>query len=202
MKLKLLGALTLSSALLLTACGDNQETDKKEDTKTKEAQTTESKDKKETKNDSNENTETKSSDEQDVASDEQSSSPQENMNDATEEGISQNNNVQDNSMQSEYNQNAYAQINPSNITDQSTLENVIYGNYTEEQKIEAYNSAVANGVIPQGTVMEGPTHAAYESSVKIQNGISYEDQMAQRYQSWVDAGLMTEEEMQEELSKL
>lgn len=58
----------------------------------------------------------------------------------------------------------------SNITDRSTLESVIYGNYSEMEKINAYNSAVANGVIPQGNVMEGPASAAYESSLKVESG--------------------------------
>ncbi|MBT2816042.1 membrane lipoprotein lipid attachment site-containing protein [Staphylococcus coagulans] len=61
-------------------------------------------------------------------------------------------------------------IDVNNITDRKTLENVIYGNYTEMDKIHAYNSAVANGVIPQGNVMEGPAAAAYESSLRIENG--------------------------------
>lgn len=58
----------------------------------------------------------------------------------------------------------------SNITDRSILESVIYGNYTEMEKINDYNSAVANGVIPQGNVMEGPASAAYESSLKVESG--------------------------------
>lgn len=44
------------------------------------------------------------------------------------------------------------------------------GNYTEEQKIIAYNSAVSNGVIPQGNVLEGPAQAAYESSLRVESG--------------------------------
>ena len=62
------------------------------------------------------------------------------------------------------------QINLATITDRGTLESVINGNYTEEQKIQAYNSAVANGVIPQGNVMEGPASAAYQSSLRVENG--------------------------------
>ena len=47
------------------------------------------------------------------------------------------------------------QIDIHNITDRATLEAVINSNnYSEIDKI-AYNSAVANGVIPQGNVMEG-----------------------------------------------
>jgi len=92
--------------------------------------------------------------------------------------------------------------NYNNITSQSQLETIIYSpSISEVDKVAAYNSAVRNGVIPQGTVMEGPAIAAYESSVAIQNGVGKNEQMAQRYQSWVDSGLMTEEEMEAELAK-
>ena len=56
------------------------------------------------------------------------------------------------------------------LKDRSTLESIIYGNYSEEQKIQAYNSAVANGIIPQGNVMEGPASVAYQSSLRVENG--------------------------------
>ncbi|MDT4039120.1 hypothetical protein RPO42_06360, partial [Staphylococcus aureus] len=62
------------------------------------------------------------------------------------------------------------EVDVSNITDRSVLESVIYGNYSEMEKINAYNSAVSNGVIPQGNVMEGPASAAYESSLKVESG--------------------------------
>ena len=94
------------------------------------------------------------------------------------------------------------EVNTSNITDEGQLLNVLNGNFSEEQKVQAYNSAVSNGVIPQGTVSEGSAQAAYESSKGIQNGETKKDQMAERYQSWIDAGLMTEEEMEEELAKM
>ncbi|MDP4460743.1 hypothetical protein QUD39_05600 [Staphylococcus hyicus] len=58
----------------------------------------------------------------------------------------------------------------NNVTDRAMLEAIIYGNYTEIDKIAAYNSAVANGVIPQGNVMEGPAAKAYESSLRIERG--------------------------------
>ena len=63
-----------------------------------------------------------------------------------------------------------AVIDVSNIKDRATLEAVIYGNFSDYDKIKAYNSAVANGVIPQGNVLEGPAWAAYESSLKIERG--------------------------------
>lgn len=58
----------------------------------------------------------------------------------------------------------------NNVTDRAMLEAIIYGNYTEIEKIAAYKSAVANGVIPQGNVMEGPAAKAYESSLRIARG--------------------------------
>ncbi|PTJ70660.1 hypothetical protein BUZ56_01995 [Staphylococcus hyicus] len=58
----------------------------------------------------------------------------------------------------------------NNVTDRAMLEAIIYGNYTEIEKIAAYKSAVANGVIPQGNVMEGPAAKAYESSLRIERG--------------------------------
>ncbi|KZS34140.1 hypothetical protein TM58_009380 [Staphylococcus aureus] len=62
------------------------------------------------------------------------------------------------------------QINFNNITDRNTLKSVIYGNYNELDKLKAYNSAVANGVIPQGNVMEGPAITAFESSLRVESG--------------------------------
>ncbi|CDR24568.1 hypothetical protein [Staphylococcus argenteus] len=61
-------------------------------------------------------------------------------------------------------------INFNNITDRNTLKSIIYGNYNELDKINAYNSAVANGVIPQGNIMEGPAIAAFESSLRVESG--------------------------------
>lgn len=58
----------------------------------------------------------------------------------------------------------------NNVTDRAMLEAIIYGDYTEIDKIAAYKSAVANGVIPQGNVMEGPAAKAYESSLRIERG--------------------------------
>lgn len=62
------------------------------------------------------------------------------------------------------------QVNLGDIRDRSTLESIIYGDYSEMEKIQAYNSAVANGVIPQGNVMEGPASAAYQSSLRVESG--------------------------------
>ncbi|GGB00011.1 hypothetical protein ERX37_08025 [Macrococcus hajekii] len=57
-----------------------------------------------------------------------------------------------------------------NVTDRGTLESIVYGNYDEGDKIIAYKSAVENGVIPQGNVMEGYAAKAYESSLRVESG--------------------------------
>ncbi|EZY75228.1 hypothetical protein [Staphylococcus aureus] len=69
------------------------------------------------------------------------------------------------------NEKSMQQINFNNITDRNTLKSVIYGNYNELDKLKAHNSAVANGVIPQGNVMEGPAIAAFESSLRVESGV-------------------------------
>ncbi|MFO3693842.1 hypothetical protein WER97_09045 [Staphylococcus felis] len=163
--------LLFASLLVLSACGNEEE--KKEEPK-KETETKEETKKKQT------NTKENRTDEQTDTENQTPSSV------TDEQALS---NIQSN------------EPDIYNITDDQTLNQILNGNYTEEQKIQAYNSAVANGVIPQGVVTEGSAQAAYESSLAIQNGVSEKEQMAQRYQSWVDAGLMTEEEMQTELSK-
>lgn len=61
-------------------------------------------------------------------------------------------------------------LNFNNVTDRESLKHIIYGNYSESQKVQAYNSAVSNGVIPQGNVMNGPASAAYESSLRVESG--------------------------------
>lgn len=61
--------------------------------------------------------------------------------------------------------------NVNNVTSRSQLEGILYNNSISEiDKIAAYNSAVRNGVIPQGNVMEGPAIAAYESSLRVESG--------------------------------
>ncbi|UTH01666.1 hypothetical protein KFV05_08030 [Macrococcoides canis] len=61
--------------------------------------------------------------------------------------------------------------NINNVTSKAQLESILYNNNISEiDKIAAYNSAVRNGVIPQGNVMEGPAIAAYQSSLRIESG--------------------------------
>lgn len=137
--------LVLASFLVLAACGNKEESrleDNKEETKTSEKEKNKKDEEKESKPDDNSN--------EDVATQDDNTEQQ------TKEDTSQS---QENK-----------KVDVSNITDRSVLESVIYGNYSEMEKINAYNSAVANGVIPQGNVMEGPASAAYESSLKVESG--------------------------------
>ena len=113
-------------------------------------------DKKSKKKKSQENEDSKSTQE-DSSTEEQNNENNDNESDA-----------QDNSSNEE-SQNTQ-NVDVTNIKDRGTLESVIYGNYSETAKIQAYNNAVANGVIPQGNVMEGPASAAYESSLRIESG--------------------------------
>ncbi|WP_204206394.1 hypothetical protein [Mammaliicoccus sciuri] len=189
--MKKLLVLLFASLLVLGACGQKEESSskdsanetkkevKKDEPKKKEAD--KDKIKKESAKKSEPKTEEQTTEE--VATNEQQSTQREAN--STEEVV----------------QEPQTQVNTSNISNETQLQSVLNGNFSEEQKIQAYNSAVANGVIPQGTVSEGSAQAAYESSKGIQNGESEKDQLAERYQSWVDAGLMTEDEMQEELAK-
>jgi len=134
--------LLMASFLALAACGneENKSEDKKE---------TKASDKESKKDD-------KKSDEEKDKSD----------NKSNEQVATQDKNTEEQTSQSQENK----KVDVSNITDRSTLESVIYGDYSEMEKINAYNSAVANGVIPQGNVMEGPASAAYESSLKVESG--------------------------------
>lgn len=139
--------LLLSSFLVLAACG--QEESKSEDKKeTKESD-------KESKKDDD-----KKTDKEKEKSDDKSN----------EEVATQDKTTEQQSTEEPSQSQEKKQVDVSNITDRSTLESVIYGNYSEMEKFNAYNSAVANGVIPQGNVMEGPASAAYESSLKVESG--------------------------------
>ena len=154
--------LLFSSILILSACdndfsltGDNKK--EQNDTNNKKDNKKEKEDKHISKSDKNSvehNDKTTQNQNTENTSNEQKSNEDRDSKDTIEDVSSQNNN----------------QIDFSNIKDKSTLESVIYGNYSEEQKIQAYNSAVANGIIPQGNVMEGPASVAYQSSLRVENG--------------------------------
>ena len=174
--------LLFASLLVLGACGQKEESTSKDET-TKKTERKETK--KETKKEDKETTEKSEPKTEENTTEEPQSVEEETAEEQTQEQ-----------------QPVQEQPNTSNITDEVQLQNVLNGNFSEEQKVQAYNSAVSNGVIPQGTVSEGSAQAAYESSKGIQNGETKKDQMAERYQSWIDAGLMTEEEMEEELAKI
>lgn len=166
--MKKLFALLAMSILIVSACGQNDEKPK-EDTEDKAA--TEKKDKSQSKNEENEKkkqTDKNQQKENNTQNEQQANTEQQNKDESSAE------------KQNQQNQQSQ-QVDLSNITDRATLENVIYGNYAEIDKIKAYNSAVANGVIPQGNVTEGPASAAYESSLRVESGAeqSVYDQNAQ-----------------------
>ncbi|SUM89342.1 hypothetical protein [Staphylococcus saprophyticus] len=140
--------LVLASFLVLAACGNKEESrleDNKEETKTSEKE----------KNKDHKKDE------------EKESKPDDNSN---EDVATQDDNTEQKTKEETPQSQENNEVDVSNITDRSVLESVIYGNYSETEKINAYNSAVANGVIPQGNVMEGPASAAYESSLKVESG--------------------------------
>lgn len=140
--------LVLASFLVLAACGNKEESrleDNKEETKTSE----------------------KEKNKDDKKDEEKESKPDDNSN---EDVATQDDNTEQQTKEETPQSQENNEFDVSNITDRSVLESVIYGNYSEMEKINAYNSAVANGVIPQGNVMEGPASAAYESSLKVESG--------------------------------
>lgn len=140
--------LVLASFLVLAACGNKEESrleDNKEETKPSE----------------------KEKNKDDKKDEEKESKPDDNSN---EDVATQDDNTEQQTKEDTSQSQENKKVDVSNITDRSVLESVIYGNYSEMEKINAYNSAVANGVIPQGNVMEGPASAAYESSLKVESG--------------------------------
>ena len=164
-------ALIFGSALILGACGNDDTSNKNSDTKSESKTEKKSEDKKENKSkeDKKSKEEKKSQENEDNSTEEQNTSNVEEKNNEKQNNQSDNEqNIQDNSS-SEKSQNTQ-NVDVTNIKDRGTLESVIYGNYSETAKIQAYNNAVANGVIPQGNVMEGPASAAYESSLRVESG--------------------------------
>lgn len=139
--------LLLASFLVLSACG-NEESKLEDKKETKES-----------------DKESKKDDDKKTDKDKEKSDDKSNEEVATQDKTTEQQSTEEPSQSQEK-----KQVDVSNITDRSTLESVIYGNYSEMEKINAYNSAVANGVIPQGNVMEGPASAAYESSLKVESG--------------------------------
>lgn len=164
-------ALIFGSALILGACGNDDTSNENSDTKSESKTEKKSEDKKENKSkeDKKSKEEKKSQENEDNSTEEQNTSNVEEKNNEKQNNQSDNEqNIQYNSS-SEKSQNTQ-NVDVTNIKDRVTLESVIYGNYSETAKIQAYNNAVANGVIPQGNVMEGPASAAYESSLRVESG--------------------------------
>ncbi|WP_233681620.1 hypothetical protein [Macrococcoides caseolyticum] len=195
MKLKAIGYTALSLSVLLSACGndngDSENNKDKDKAVTTEEKQSESKDKAKKSTEEKATTEAPTTE---VATTEApttevptteapmteaattevpSSHAQSN---AAQSNTTQSNEVQQNGVN---NGGAYnnvnnasnaASIDITNVTDRQVLESIVYGNYSQMDKIRAYNSAVMNGIIPQGNVMEGPADAAYESSLRIESG--------------------------------
>lgn len=137
--------LVLASFLVLAACGQEEKSEDKKETKASD----------------------KEKNKDDKKDEEKESKPDDNSN---EDVATQDDNTEQQTKEETPQSQENKKVDVSNITDRSVLESVIYGNYSEMEKINAYNSAVANGVIPQGNVMEGPASAAYESSLKVESG--------------------------------
>lgn len=191
-------ALIFSSALILGACGNNDTSNNDSDTKSESKTEKKSEDKKDNKSKEDK----KSKEEKKSQENEDSKSKQEDN--STEEQNNENNdnesNAQDNSL-NEKSQNAQS-VDVTNIKDRGTLESVIYGNYSETDKIKAYNNAVANGVIPQGNVMEGPASAAYESSLRVESGQEksvYDNSNSSESTPGTDAGMIDYDEVDKQI---
>lgn len=166
--------LLFSSLLVLGACGNDDTSNNDSDSKSETKSNDPNKDK------------DKSKDKNKKKEDKEKSSNEENQNNQEQKSTESNN----------------QKVDLSNIKDRSTLESVIYGNYSEEQKIQAYNSAVANGVIPQGNIMEGPASAAYESSLKVENGQEksvYDNSNSSESTPGTDAGMIDYDEVDKQI---
>lgn len=190
---RLLGTL-FAATLMLSACSQD---DTKEDENKKSESTTEKK--LEDKKDNKSKEDKKSKEEKKTQESEDDKSTQENN--STEEQNNDNElDVQDNSS-NEKSQNTQ-NVDVTNIKDRGTLESVIYGNYSETDKIKAYNNAVANGVIPQGNVMEGPASAAYESSLRVESGQEksvYDNSNSSESTPGTDAGMIDYDEVDKQI---
>ena len=118
--------LLLASFLVLSACGNKEESRSEDKKETKESDKESNKDDKKKDDD-------KEKEKLDDKSNEEVATQDDNTEQQTKENTSQSQEDK--------------KVDVFNITDRSVLESVIYGNYSEMEKINAYNSAVANGVI-------------------------------------------------------
>ncbi|WP_239734302.1 hypothetical protein [Mammaliicoccus sp. G-M28] len=138
--MKKLIVLFFSSMLVLAACGQKEDSSSNDNNEENKQDNKQKEDYKK-ENANKSASNTEEQSTEEVTTDEQQSSEEENKN-----------------------------LNYKNVTDRDTLVKILYGDYTEEQKVIAYNSAVSNDVIPQGNVLEGPASAAYESSLRVESG--------------------------------
>lgn len=188
-------SLIFSSALILGACGNDYTSNKDSDTKSENKTEKKSENKKDNKSkeDKKSKEEKKSQENEDNKSTQEDNSTEEQNNDNESD-------PQDNSS-NEKSQNTQ-NVDVTNIKDRGTLESVIYGNYSETDKIKAYNNAVANGVIPQGNVMEGPASAAYESSLRVESGQEksvYDNSNSSESTPGTDAGMIDYDEVDKQI---
>lgn len=150
MKVRMMGTI-LAAAVLFSACGKD-DTAKKEETVKQE--------KKESKADIarkkiKENREKKEASEKQTTDSETNETETEEA--VTEESIETNEEATTESPQ---------EVNVINITNRNELSQIIYSNeYTVEEKMQAYESGVEKGIIPQGTDESSPA-AAYESAIQ------------------------------------
>lgn len=148
----------LLGLFILTGCSFSNE-DKEEDHSKSKSSSQNKKENDDTKKKNDQHSDSKSS-KNDTESDDES----------TDQSNEDSSSSEQQSTSNSSSQNA-KQIDIHNITGRATLEAVINSNnYSEIDKIAAYNSAVANGVIPQGNVMEGPASEAYASSLRVESG--------------------------------
>ncbi|HCN60560.1 MULTISPECIES: hypothetical protein [Mammaliicoccus] len=138
--MKKLIVLFFSSMLVLAACGQKEDSSSNDNNEENKQDNKQKEDYKK-ENANKSASNTEEQSTEEVTTDEQQSSEEENKN-----------------------------LNYKNVTDRDTLVKILYGDYNEEQKVIAYNSAVSNDVIPQGNVLEGPASAAYESSLRVESG--------------------------------
>ena len=187
-------ALIFSSALILGACGNDDTSNNDSDTKSESKTEKKSEDKKSKEEKKSQEKEDNSTEEQNTSNAEEKNNEKQNNQNDNEQ------NIQDNAS-NEKSQNTQ-NVDVTNIKDRGTLESVIYGNYSETDKIQAYNNAVANGVIPQGNVMEGPASAAYESSLRVESGQEksvYDNSNSSESTPGTDAGMIDYDEVDKQI---
>lgn len=161
------------SFLVLTGCSQVEDTkDNSNDDKKSNSKTASSSDSKEQKSSNKKEKSKKENSKKDEDKNQASSNTNDDSDNNNDEKQNQQENVNTSNNENENNnlQNT-TKVDVSNITDRATLASIINSNnYSESDKILAYNSAVSNGVIPQGNVMEGPASAAYASSLRVESG--------------------------------